>query len=382
MAPPGYTADAQAIFADEFSEVTLARSIVVHRQGGGDNCTFGTPATIGTLGHNVTNDSSCNVSTTAGDVVLDSAAPVEAAQGGWLGELQDNNRIDFESHTVSGATYSHALHPSSPAIDLAPPEACGVAPLETVALSSADLNLTLQAGDVVKWTHTAARTIALKDGEVDAVLVTVPANGSSREVQFNTPGSVPFVVYDADRQVVGSGAIEVGPRPDRGTDQRGVPAPQRGSPLRADGAGGAYRCDSGAYEFQPWVVGQPLPRPPAAIGSQPPAWKVGGDQNTDDYHVWSTATALDLVLRPSPDDGDAIWIPQEVVELTWKTDPDPASPAAVVQVGLIEWPDDPQLHVAGRASTSRMIRSATATPSRARVRWRAGPPPTMRRARS
>ena len=319
---------------------------MVHRQGAGDNCEFGTPATIDSLGDNVTDDRSCNLSTVGGDVVWDSG-PVEASQGGWLGELQDNNRIEFEGHTVSGTTYSHALLPNSPAIDLAPPEACGVAPLETVALSSADLNLTLQAGDVVKWTHTAARTIALKDGEVDAVLVPVPANGSSREVQFNTPDSYPFVVYDADRQVVGSGAIEVEPRPDRGTDQRGVPAPQRGSPLRVDGAGGTYRCDSGAYEFQPWVVGQPLPRPPSAIGSQPPSWKVGRDQNTGDYHVWSTATALDHVLRPSPDDGNSIWIPQEIVELTWKTDPDPASPASVVQVGLIEWPDNPQLHVAG-----------------------------------
>ena len=112
-----------------------------------------------------------------------------------------------------------------------------------------------------------------------------------------------------------------------------MPVPQRGSPLRADGTGGTYRCDSGAYEFQPWVVGQPLPRPPSAIGTQPPAWNVGGAQNTDDYHVWSTATALDHVLRPSPDDGDATWIPQEIVEVTWKTDPDPASTASVVQVG-------------------------------------------------
>ena len=67
--------------------------------------------------------------------------------------------------------------------------------------------------------------------------------------------------------------------------------------------------------------------------------------NTDDYHIWSPATALDQVLRPSPDDGDATWTPYEIVEVTWKTDPDPASQASLTQVGLIEWPDNPQLHV-------------------------------------
>ena len=115
--------------------------------------------------------------------------------------------------------------------------------------------------------------------------------------------------------------------------------------MRTDGTGGTYGCDSGAYEFQPWVVGQPLPRPPSAIGTQPPTLKVGGDTNTGDYHIWSPATALDQVLRPSPDDGDATWTPYEVVEVTWKTDPDPASTASLAQVGLIEWPDNPQLHV-------------------------------------
>ena len=140
VAPPGYTAEAQAFYVDEYSDATLARTIVVHRQGVDGNCKFGTDATITSLGDNVTNDSSCNLSTLGEDVVWDSG-PVEASQGGWLGELQDNNRIDFESHTVSGTTYSHALLPSSPAIDLAPPEACGVAPLTTIALSSADLNL-------------------------------------------------------------------------------------------------------------------------------------------------------------------------------------------------------------------------------------------------
>ena len=89
--------------------------------------------------------------------------------------------------------------------------------------------------------------------------------------------------------------------------------------MRTDGTGGTYGCDSGAYEFQPWVVGQPLPRPPAAIGTQPPSWKVGGDRTRNDYHIWSSATALDLVLRPSPDDGTRL-PPWELVEVTWKTD--------------------------------------------------------------
>ena len=221
VAPPGYTADGQALYVDQFSDVALARSIVVHRQGGDGNCKiFGIPAKINSLGDNVTNDSSCNLTAAGGDVVWDSAEPVEASKGGWLGELQDNNRIDFEGHTVSSTTYSHALLPNSPAIDLAPPEACGVAPLKTVALSSEDLNLTLQAGDVVKWIHTetVSRTVSVNDGEYNAMLVPVPENaspvpaaarGASREVQFNMPGSYRYVVYDEDGQETGIGTITV-----------------------------------------------------------------------------------------------------------------------------------------------------------------------------
>jgi len=154
------------------------------------------------------------------------------------------------------------------------------------------------------------------------MLVPVPENaapvpeatrGTSREVQFNTPGNYPYVVYDEKRHEIGAGTITVDPRDDRSTDQRGMPVPQRSSPMRDDGAGGTYGCDSGAYEFQPWVAGQPLPRPPAAIGTQSPSWNVGGAENTtkrNTYHIWSTATKSEVLLRPSPDNGDPILLPR------------------------------------------------------------------------
>ena len=345
--PPGYTAAAQSLYADQYSGVTLANTIVVHRQGLAENCKLrGETASITSQGYNVSEDATCNLDADT-DVRGDSVLPVE----GWLGDLQDNNQIDFERRQVSGTTYSHALLPNSPAIDRAPPEACGVAALTTIALPSADLSQTISAGDVVQWRNDGATplTVALNDGEYNVILVSVPekpGDTESREMQFNHPGPQNYRVFnDNTKAEIGSGTITVQPRNNRATDQRGAPVPQRGSPMRTDGTGGTYGCDSGAYEFQPWVVGQPLPRPPSAIGAQPPTLSVGGDTNTGDYHIWSLATALDQVLRPSPDNGDATWTPDEIVKVTWKTDPHPASQASLTQEGLIEWPDNPQLHV-------------------------------------
>jgi len=56
--------------------------------------------------------------------------------GRLAGDLQDNNQIDFEGDKVSGYSYTHALLPTSPAIDLAPPEACGVAALNEITIPS------------------------------------------------------------------------------------------------------------------------------------------------------------------------------------------------------------------------------------------------------
>ena len=300
--PPGYSAAAHSLYVDEFSGITLANTVIVHRQGLAENCKLrGATASITSQGYNVSEDATCNLDADS-DVRGDSVLPVED----WLGDLQDNNRIDFERRQVSGTTYSHALLPNSPAIDLAPPEACGVAALTTIALPSADLSRTVSAGDVVRWRNDGAAplTVALNDGEYNVILAPVPANSESREVQFNDPGPQNYRVFNDDaKEEIGSGTITVQPRDNRPTDQRGAPVPQRGIPMRTDGAGGTYGCDSGAYEFQPWVVGQPLPRPPSAIGTQPPTLNVGGDTNTGNYHVWSPATALDQVLRPSPDDG-------------------------------------------------------------------------------
>ena len=121
--PPGYSAAAHSLYVDEFSGITLANTVIVHRQGlDGELQAERATASITSQGYNVSEDATCNLDADS-DVRGDSVLPVED----WLGDLQDNNRIDFERRQVSGTTYSHALLPNSPAIDLAPPEACGVA---------------------------------------------------------------------------------------------------------------------------------------------------------------------------------------------------------------------------------------------------------------
>ena len=376
--PTAYSTAAHSLYVDKHSHVTVTSSLIVLRQGLQENCRlFDATAGIRSNGYNVTNDSTCNL-TEGSDVHGDAILPVED----WLSELQDNNQIDFNNRRVSGYTYSHALLPDSPAVDLAPPEVCGIAAPHTITPSSP--NLTIQAGDIVQWTDTAPRTVSLNDGEYNIVLVPVPASGASSEVKFDKPGTYDYLVYSEGKQQVGSGTITVLPSPQM-TDQRGVPAPQRAGPTLTDGSGGTYRCDSGAYEFQSWVVGQPMPRPPSAIGTQPPAWNVGGAENTSEtnsYHAWSSATALDYVLRPSPDDGNQAVLPGEIVKVTWKTDPDPASTAAVAQVGLIDWPNNPQIHVSGaRVSVSHDKVNDGFSASTA-ARSKAGPPPTIRQAKS
>ena len=116
-------------------------------------------------------------------------------------------------------------------------------------------------------------------------------------------------------------------------DQRRVALPQRGS-------GGVFKCDIGAYEFVPWVVGQPLPRPASGTGKQAPTWSVTGGvgDTSGTYDAWSLARRLDLATRPTR--------PGETAIVSWALD-DVTSTVRIVHAGIVVWPDDPQFHIAG-----------------------------------
>jgi hypothetical protein len=145
-----------------------------------------------------------------------------------------------------------------------------------------------------------ASAVVLNDGHADArqiVLIGSTSPFRSAPVQFAAPGVYSYRLYtSSDRQGVVTGVITVTGR-DRATDQRGMALPQRG-------VQGRYFCDIGAYEFQTWTVGEPLPRPPSRGGhaGQRSGPSAGSKVDTEDppYHAWSAATAEDLPLRPSP----------------------------------------------------------------------------------
>jgi len=341
--PLTFTPEADAIYASDSSQVTVAHSIIAKSAGSsGKNCVqgLGTTARIRSGGYNLVDDGSCGFTD---DTDLRPATVPGLKVN--LGPLQDNNAIDYQRNRISGYAYTHALNPGSPAIDQIPPEVCGAADGHTINIGAPQtLSPTIQAGDIVTWTDTISNTtVALNDGESNVRLIPVPANGSSHQVQFTAAGAYPYRVYDdATRAEIAAGTITVEPRT-RAVDQRGMDLPQRGWH-------GEFKCDIGAHEFQPWVVGRPIPRPPVAIGTQAPRWKVGVEENTSNvqsYHAWSTATAQDFALRPSPDDGDADLEDAELVTVKWSASLDPAVQVDIPQYGIVEWPDDPQIHVSG-----------------------------------
>jgi hypothetical protein len=341
--PLPFTPQAHAIYAND-SKVTVARSIIANRDSSAiTNCALSSSkARIASGQYNLADDSSCNLT--------DSTDLVNSSSDIKLGPLQDNNFIDFEHHTIGGYTYSHALLPGSVAIDRIPPEVCSAATEhDPIVIASGNQTRTIEVGDIVRWKNgsstTVSTTVALNDGEANVNLITVPVNQDSRAVQFNEPGMYHYRAYDnetRDQIANGFGTIIVNSRTRR-TDQRGVLLPQRGT-------GGAFYCDIGAYEFQPWVVGQPILRPPSAVVAQQARWVVGGGGSQSDvqsYHAWSPAQSLDYPLRPSWNKEGNTPDAKELVTVYWDTDPDPASLVEIAQVGVIEWPDNPQIHVSG-----------------------------------
>jgi hypothetical protein len=330
----------QSLYVGQFSGAEVGSSIIVQRGGAQGACaTAGSTSNIASKNYNVVDDTSCDLTAEA-DVRGAAASNAQA----WLGQLQDNNAIDFDRQIISGFTYTHALLPHSPAIDRIPLQACAAVSLRKVEASD-PLTLTVQAGDIVRWSGAVTSTLALNDGQPNMALIPMP-DGGSRDVQFTKPAVYSYTVYSDDLLVSATAQITVTQRTPV-LDQRGVPLPQRALPAES---GGTYACDAGAYEFQPWVVGEPLPRPPSAIGTQPPAWNVGDAANSPDavsYAIWSSGDARLLPRRPSPDDGQPPVSATEMISVTWRTDLDPASTAAMTQVGVVEWPDAPQLHISG-----------------------------------
>ncbi|HEY74117.1 MAG TPA: PKD domain-containing protein, partial [Thermoflexia bacterium] len=345
---------AHALYGGSYSEITATHSILAHQitsgpTDGGTTCRV-TSAFVHSDGYNLSDDNSCRL----WDMT---DLPNQTA---YLGPLQDNNSIDFATPSADGAlsgyVHTHALLPDSPAIDQIPPETCGVGfhtvnITATIATGSLDLTGTqsIQQGDIVQWANARAGavTLVLNDGQSDVALITAAAGASSRQVQFTTPGDHVYTVYDdASRERLGQGTLTVLTHT-QATDQRGTLLPQRG--VSSD-----YNCDVGAYELQPWVVGEALPRPPSTVGNQAPLWYLGGGEERDSldkggnqypYHGWNMALMEDIPLRPSPNDGNDTLNDGELVSVDWKTDPDPLVQQRMTQIGIVEWPDTPQIHI-------------------------------------
>ncbi len=334
----------QALYVDDYSDVVVRSSILDNLAGSGANCAGSTNGTLWTLrsgNYNLVSDRSCG---------FIEAQDLRPAPGqtlpAQLGPLQDNNIIDFQARTISGYAHTHALLPNSPAIDQIPPEVCQAATQQTISLISGNLNRTIEVGDILQWSSNVASVVMLNDGYADARQIELTGSGSqfvSAAVQFNTSGVFSYRVYTtADRRGGATGVITVNNRT-RSADQRGMALPQAGVKNR-------YFCDIGAYEFQTWVVGQPLPRPPIAVGTQAPRWALGASQlDTEDppYHTWSAATSQNFPLRPSPNDGDADIEPNEILTVSWKTSSEPTSQESIKLSGIVVWPDNPQLHISG-----------------------------------
>jgi subtilisin-like proprotein convertase family protein/threonine dehydrogenase-like Zn-dependent dehydrogenase len=340
----GFTPRGQGIYANDYSDVTVRASILDNLEGSGANCAGsanGTSWTLRSGNYNLVSDRSCGF-VESNDLRPASGQTLPAQ----LGPLQDNNIIDFQARTISGYAHTHALLPNSPAIDQISLDVCQAANQQTINLTGGNLNHEIEAGDTILWSSNAGAIVMLNDGYADARQVALVAGGGqfvSPAVQFNTAGVFTYRAYaTANRQAIATGTITVTNRT-RSTDQRGVALPQRGMKNR-------YFCDIGAYEFQTWTVGQPLPRPPIAVGTQAPRWTLGTSQldtNSPPYHIWSAATAQNFPLQPSPNNGNADVEPNEILSVSWKTSTEPTSQESIQQAGIVVWPDDPQLHISG-----------------------------------
>ncbi len=331
----GFVPEGHIVYATGSTYSQFTRSILVKNAVSGDNCvTTELASRFRSTGYNLLNERSCQGSSSQTSDVIQSGSTLASAK---LGPLQDNNQIDFTAKTVSGYTYAHALYPDSPAIDAIPPTACLAHDQLTVDLGSARIS-TINEGDTIIWRASQAATVVFNDGESTMRFVAVPGGtATSDAMQFTVAGVYPYRAYDnVNRAEIATGQITVAAK-SRLTDQRGVLLPQRGTSR-------SYNCDMGAVEFQPWIVGQPLPRPPIAVGGQVPEW--AGVADVQSYHVWSAATGQDYALRPSPENGNGNLDSTEMVTVKWETSTNSTASSKIDQVGIVEWPDAPQIHIA------------------------------------
>jgi hypothetical protein len=339
LTPSEYTPGGASIYQQGNSQTTLDRSIVFttgaiancgradassHVVSAGSNVLR--PETVG----GVANKSTCT--DVVGDIMSD---PL-------LGPLQDNNQIDYGAGTVSGYAQTHALLPGSPAIDAHDKAAWASTHVQSMGWATnrtSPVVMSVAAGDMIGWTSTTRVTVAFQDGESSEQLLDLIPGAAAIEIQYTEVSSQPvgFRVYDpVTREQVGWGTIEVTPS-ERETDQRGVLLPQRGTT-------GTYRMDIGAYEFQEWVVGQAMPRPPSANGKRAPGWAVT-DSTSDvarSYGLWSPADYRQYPVRPTRN-GERL----ETATLGWYIGQSDGDTRTIPQVGVIVWPDAPQLHVSG-----------------------------------
>ena len=143
----------------------------------------------------------------------------------YMGELQDNNQIDFGQNWLSGYVETHALLPNSPAVDQIPVGVC-VPGVETYVLGLAE-SKGINAGDIVAWHNTTqgAVTLALDDGEADVRLLAVLPGATSAPVQLLA--TTYYRAYDSTGAEIGVGAITVSPRITADRSARPRPAAAR-----------------------------------------------------------------------------------------------------------------------------------------------------------
>lgn len=316
----------------ENGRTRIARTVLLGSSGNAcDKAT--TVTTIEDGGYNLFNDNSCVVS-----------GQVEANARNFLGALQDNNQIDFEKSWISGFVHTHALLPDSRAVNQIPVEICAPGTISrTLAIPA---TATITAGDIIVWQNSTATpvTLALDDGDVGVRLITIAGNRRSAPIQL--AATTAYRAYNSAGVELGIGQITVVPRTGPlSTDQRGLSLPLRGVQPLADDTS-VFHCDIGAYEFQPWIVGQSLPRPPAAVGD-PPLWQTTNGAKLNGYNAWSLGTRQDFATRPSFDTSATDNQLPEQIRVVWDRNPDLSQVEELPQIGLAIWPENPQIHIAG-----------------------------------
>jgi plastocyanin len=196
----------------------LERTILLS-DGDGDCDKNPAITTIEDGGYNLLDDSSC-LGAGVGKVV--------AAARQYLGDLQDNNQIDFGRGWLSGYVETHALLPNSPAIDQIPVAVCAAGVVtHSLGLGA---SVSIGAGDIVAWQNStpATVTLALDDGEAAVRLLAVPPGATSAPLQ--PLATTHYRAYDSAGGEIGAGRDHRQPPLAADRSARPHPAAARGAP--------------------------------------------------------------------------------------------------------------------------------------------------------